>query len=272
MKGIVFNLLEEIVSEQHGLETWDSLLDTAQVDGAYTSLGNYPDAELLALVGAASTALGAPADDVVRWFGRNAIPKFYERYPQLFDPHRTTSQFVVTLNDIIHPEVRKIYPGADPPEFDYQEVSESRVVMGYRSKRALCSFGEDLLLGTGEHYGQWSRSPGRCASSEAMRFLRRQGTYGTAPRPDVILLDLNLPKMDGREVLAEVKRDPDLLQIPVIVLTTSTADRDIYEAYEHRANAYITKPVNLGEFVDVVRTIESFWLTIVKLPKHDEPN
>ncbi|MGI8728331.1 MAG: response regulator [Solirubrobacterales bacterium] len=105
---------------------------------------------------------------------------------------------------------------------------------------------------------------------EAMRFLRREGDHAEAPRPDVILLDLNLPKMDGREVLAEVKSDPDLLQIPVIALTTSTADRDIYEAYEHRVNAYISKPVNLGEFVDVVRTIESFWLTIVKLPEHNE--
>lgn len=90
----------------------------------------------------------------MRWFGRNAIPKFYGRYPRLFDPHRTTSEFVVTLNDIIHPEVRKLYPGADPPEFDYQQVSESRVVMGYSSKRPLCAFGEGLLVGAGEHYGE----------------------------------------------------------------------------------------------------------------------
>ncbi|MGI8728329.1 MAG: heme NO-binding domain-containing protein [Solirubrobacterales bacterium] len=154
MKGIVFNLLEEIVSEEHGPETWDALLDATESNGSYTSLGNYPDAELLALVGAASTALDTPADDLVRWFGRNAIPKFYERYPQLFDPHHTTSEFVVTLNDIIHPEVKKLYPGADPPEFDYHEVSESRVVMGYSSKRSLCAFGEGLLSGAGEHYGE----------------------------------------------------------------------------------------------------------------------
>src|SRR5690348_13967944 len=112
MKGIVFNLLEQIVTAEHGDETWEALLDASGLDGAYTSLGSYPDEDLFALVGAASAALDTPADAVVRWFGRSAMPLFAERYPQLFAEHAGTRSFVLTLNDIIHPEVRKLYPGA----------------------------------------------------------------------------------------------------------------------------------------------------------------
>jgi len=101
---------------------------------------------------------------------------------------------------------------------------------------------------------------------EALEFLRRQGRFADAVRPDLILLDLNLPRMDGREVLAEVKSDPDLKTIPVVVLTTSRAERDILNSYELQANCYITKPVDLEQFITVVRSIEDFWLTIVTLP------
>ena len=102
---------------------------------------------------------------------------------------------------------------------------------------------------------------------EAMAFLRRENNYAEAPRPDLILLDLNLPKKDGREVLQEIKADHQLRRIPVVVLTTSAADEDILRSYELRANCYITKPVDLNQFIRVVRTIETFWLTIVSLPK-----
>lgn len=102
---------------------------------------------------------------------------------------------------------------------------------------------------------------------EAMRFLRKQGRYAAAPRPDLILLDLNLPKRDGREVLAEIKEDPDLRRIPVVVLTTSKADEDILKTYNLHANCYISKPMDLDKFVGVVRSIEDFWLTVVRLPK-----
>lgn len=102
---------------------------------------------------------------------------------------------------------------------------------------------------------------------EAMSFLRRKDTYADAPRPDLILLDLNLPRKDGREVLAEVKTDPDLKRIPVVVLTTSTAEEDILKTYDLHANCYITKPVGLGQFVNIVKSFERFWLTIVKLPE-----
>jgi len=101
---------------------------------------------------------------------------------------------------------------------------------------------------------------------KAMAFLRRQGEYAKAPRPDLILLDLNLPKKDGREVLQEIKQDEHLRLIPVCILTTSKAEEDIVKSYSLHANCYVTKPLGLQQFVEVVRSIESFWFTIVKLP------
>lgn len=101
---------------------------------------------------------------------------------------------------------------------------------------------------------------------DAMAFLHRQGRYIDAPKPDIILLDLNLPRMDGREVLREIKDDDDLKRIPVVVLTTSAADEDILTSYNLHANCYITKPVDLSQFVRIVKSIEGFWFSIVKLP------
>ncbi len=100
----------------------------------------------------------------------------------------------------------------------------------------------------------------------ALAFLRRQGAYADAPRPDLILLDLNLPKKDGREVLAEIKADEDLKRIPVVILTTSKAEEDIIRTYNLYANCYITKPVDLDQFIEVVQSIQNFWFTIVQLP------
>jgi len=101
---------------------------------------------------------------------------------------------------------------------------------------------------------------------EALEFLRRQGPHKNAIRPDLVLLDLNLPRRDGREVLAEIKNDPDLKMIPVVVLTTSSAEADILKSYKLHANCYITKPVDLEQFVQVVKSIDDFWLTVVRLP------
>jgi CheY-like chemotaxis protein len=101
---------------------------------------------------------------------------------------------------------------------------------------------------------------------EAMSYLRRQGPYAQVTRPDLILLDLNLPKKSGREVLAEIKEDPDLRRIPVVILTVSEAEQDIIKSYNLHANCYITKPVNLEQFMEVVQSIENFWLTVVMLP------
>jgi len=105
---------------------------------------------------------------------------------------------------------------------------------------------------------------------EAMSFLRQQGRHAAAPRPDLILLDLNLPKKDGREVLAEIKADPKLRCIPIVVLTTSRAEEDVLRAYNLHANCYITKPVDFQQFLTVIKSIENFWLTVVKLPSNGQ--
>ena len=101
---------------------------------------------------------------------------------------------------------------------------------------------------------------------EALAFLRREGKYADVPRPDIILLDLNLPKKDGREVLQDIKNDTDLKRIPVVVLTTSKAEEDVLRTYNLHANCYVTKPVDLEKFIVVVKSIDVFWLTVVTLP------
>ena len=101
---------------------------------------------------------------------------------------------------------------------------------------------------------------------EAMDFLRKKGKFSDAPRPDLIILDLNLPKKDGRQVLAEIKEDENLKRIPVVILTTSSAEEDVLQTYNLHANCYITKPIDIQQFLHVVRTIEEFWLSIVVLP------
>jgi CheY-like chemotaxis protein len=101
---------------------------------------------------------------------------------------------------------------------------------------------------------------------EGIAFLRREGKYADSPRPDIILLDLNLPKKNGIDVLREIKIDEDLKRIPVVILTTSVAEQDILRSYDHHANCYIVKPVDLEQFLKVIQTIEDFWVTIVKLP------
>jgi two-component system, chemotaxis family, response regulator Rcp1 len=101
---------------------------------------------------------------------------------------------------------------------------------------------------------------------EALAYLRREGAYSAAPRPDIVLLDLNLPRKDGRQVLAEVKADPELRRIPIVILTTSKAEEDILKTYDLHANCFITKPVGFDQFVRVVQSIEHFWLSIVTLP------
>ena len=106
---------------------------------------------------------------------------------------------------------------------------------------------------------------------EAIAALRREGQYRDSPRPDLILLDLNLPRKDGREVLADIKADPELAVIPVVILTSSAAEEDVLRSYNLQANCYVTKPMDLREFVKVVKNIEEFWLAIVKLPRPGGP-
>ncbi len=106
----------------------------------------------------------------------------------------------------------------------------------------------------------------------ALAYLRREGGYADVPRPDLVLLDLNLPGMDGREVLEAIKGDRSLRQIPVVVLTTSSEERDVVRAYDAHVNAYVTKPLSFEEFIEAVRSIENFWLRLVKFPPHVSPS
>lgn len=152
MKGIVFNLLQEVVSRHYSDDVWDQLLDSAGLDGAYTSLGSYPDEQLFALVGAAAAALQLPPQDVVRWFGREALPMLAEKYPAFFERHTHTRPFMLTLNSIIHPEVRKLYPGADVPDFIMDTSSPDVLRMEYMSKRKLCALAEGLTEGAAAHF------------------------------------------------------------------------------------------------------------------------
>jgi hypothetical protein len=154
VKGVVFNLLEAAVTREHGDEAWDDLLAAAGLVGAYTSLGSYADDELGKLVRAASETLGQPPQDVIRWFGREALPALAQAYPGFFTGHTETRSFVLTLNDIIHPEVRKLYPGADVPVFDFDEADDGTLRMGYASHRRMCAFAEGLIEGAAAHFGE----------------------------------------------------------------------------------------------------------------------
>jgi len=152
MKGIVFNLLQEVVCKEYGDDTWDQLLDDAGLDGSYTSLGSYADAEVVALVNAAAAALNLSAQDVLRWFGRRAMPLLAERYPAFFSPHNEARSFILTLNNIIHPEVEKLYPGATTPVFDFESVEGDRLIVGYKSARKLCALAEGFMAGAADHF------------------------------------------------------------------------------------------------------------------------
>ena len=154
MKGIVFNLFEEVVRQHYGEDTWDDLLESAGVDGAYTSLGSYGDDEFPKLVGAGAAALQQTPNEVVRWFGCNALPLMAQKYPGFFRGHSDTRSFLLTLNSIIHPEVRKVYPGADVPIFDFQTPTDRELIVGYRSPRKLCAFAQGLVEGAAGHFGE----------------------------------------------------------------------------------------------------------------------
>lgn len=154
MKGIIFNAVEDAVVRHHGEDVWDGLLEEAGVDGAYTAVGNYPGTELLAIVEAASTRLGMPVADVLRWAGREAMRFLGGRYPGFLARHEATMAFVATLDDVIHPEVRKLYQGAETPSFTLRPIAEGEALLEYRSRRPLCHLAEGLLSGVGDHYDE----------------------------------------------------------------------------------------------------------------------
>lgn len=153
MKGIVFHLLQEAIVRSRGEEGWEDLLDEVGDSGVFTTLGNYPESRLAALIMAAAPK-GSTPFEATRWFGRTAMPLLAEHYPAFFTPHTATRPFILTLNEIIHPEVRKLYAGADCPDFDFQNAPDGRLLMGYHSPRRLCALAQGFLEGAAAHYGE----------------------------------------------------------------------------------------------------------------------
>jgi predicted hydrocarbon binding protein len=154
VKGIIFNLVEEIVTEEQGADAWDDLLDSARVVGAYTAVGSYDDDELFAIVNAAASGTGVPPDDVMRHVGRQSLRMLAERFPEFFELHSSVRTLLPTLNSVIHPEVRKLYPGAQPPHFEISGSPEGAILMEYHSERSMCAMAEGLTLGAADHFGE----------------------------------------------------------------------------------------------------------------------
>ncbi|MBI3071262.1 MAG: heme NO-binding domain-containing protein [Deltaproteobacteria bacterium] len=154
MKGIIFNLLEHAVIKAHGPKTWKALVTQTGLARPYAAAGNYPDSEMIQFVGAAAHLLNTSVADVLRWFGREAISHLSTRYSHFFAPHKSTSTFMLTINDAIHADVRKIYPDADLPTFDFLESTPNRVVLAYRSARRLCALAEGFIAGAASHFGE----------------------------------------------------------------------------------------------------------------------
>lgn len=156
MKGIVFNLLEEVATANLGADAWDGLLEAAAAGGAYTSLGNYPDEEFTRLIAALSDRTGRNCREALRWFGHSAMPIMAQRFPEFFAAHRGLRSFLLSLNDVIHAEVRKLYPGADVPVFEFETpagaASHDTLIIHYRSKRKLCQLAEGFIAGAADHF------------------------------------------------------------------------------------------------------------------------
>lgn len=159
MKGIIFNLLEDVISTAHGAGAWFDLIDAAGVGGAYTSLGSYPDAELFALVETGAAALAMTPAQMLRWFGRSAMPMLAVRFPYLFANHASARSFVGSVNAIIHPEVRKLYTDAVCPHFhvtrpDGVHDDGGALILAYQSPRHLCRLAEGFVEGASDHFGE----------------------------------------------------------------------------------------------------------------------
>ena len=154
MKGIIFNIVESVVIAENGIDAWDNVIDDSGVFGAYTSLGTYPDSDLLAIAAAVADRVNATPSGVIRHVGHQGISRIYERYPEFFTNHDDVLSFLLSIDSVVHPEVRNMYPGAEVPNFVYKVVDEQTLELGYRSARQRCDFAEGLILGAAEHYGQ----------------------------------------------------------------------------------------------------------------------
>lgn len=154
MKGIVYNLFEDAIVDEHGQETWEAILEAAGVGGVYTALGNYPDAEMMDLVAAACRLLDAPPERVLQGFGRVALPALVARYPEFLAAHVSAKSFLLTLDHTIHREVVKLYPDARPPRFVFEDIDDRTLIMHYVSERRLCSLAEGMIEGTASQFGE----------------------------------------------------------------------------------------------------------------------
>lgn len=159
VKGVIFNLLEDVVVAEHGADAWDDILDDAGLDGAYTAVGSYPDEQFGRLLETMSASQGTSPGELLRWFGVQALPRLVARYPIFFEGHESTKPFLLTLNDVIHFEVRKLYPDADVPEFEFVsgangDRADVPLVIRYRSERRLCMLAEGFIEGAAAHFGE----------------------------------------------------------------------------------------------------------------------
>jgi hypothetical protein len=154
VKGVIFNLVEEVVRAERGDDEWDLIVDDSGVSGAYTSLGSYPDSDLVDLAETVAARVGTDTASVIRHVGHQGIGILAQRYPHFFTPHDDLRSFLLTLNEVIHPEVRRLYPGAHVPEFAYTVVSDAVLEMTYTSERGRCDLAEGLVLGAAAHYGE----------------------------------------------------------------------------------------------------------------------
>lgn len=154
MKGVVFNLLEELVRKEFGESEWHRVRQDADVDASFDSLATYPDAVLRKLVAAVARRAQKTPGEALQWFGRHSMPLLALRYPALFDSQDSARSFILTLNDIIHPEVRRQYPGADVPVFDFDSSIPDTLTVGYHSPRKLCALAHGFIEGAADHYGE----------------------------------------------------------------------------------------------------------------------
>lgn len=153
MKGIVFNLLEAVVVDAHGIDAWEDVLDTTGLDGSYTGVGQYPDDHLGALLDATAHRLGMARPELERWFGVEAFPRLAAAHPSFVADCDGTRRFLLQLDDVVHAEVQKLMPDAYLPGFACERVDDGSIVLVYTSRRRLCRFAEGLIVGVARHFG-----------------------------------------------------------------------------------------------------------------------
>ena len=189
MKGVIFNLLEEVVRREFGESEWNHVRQDADVDAAFTSLGTYPDADLRELVAAVAKRAHKTPGEALQWFGRYSMPVLAAQYPAFFASQRSARSFILTLNEIIHPEVRRLYPGADVPNFDFDSSVPDELTLGYRSPRKLCALAHGFIEGAADHYGEtvdveqsecMHRGDARCVFR--LRFSTAEGEEAQKPK------------------------------------------------------------------------------------------